>query len=89
MDDKKNIEVVSGDGSNLDISPVYEHLNESTPKSSDEKPKNIVIPQEKPKKEEKENQENNEDADLIINKLGIGLNYSYYNHDLYNLDYIS
>ena len=67
MDDKKNIEVVSGDGSNLDISPVYEHLNESTPKSSDEKPKNIVIPQEKPKKEEKkkekENQENNEDAE--------------------------
>ncbi len=65
MDDKKNIEVVSGDGSNLDISPVYEHLNESTPKSSDEKPKNIVIPQEKPKKEEKkeekENKENNED----------------------------
>ncbi|MEE0865991.1 MAG: hypothetical protein U0L98_04245 [Clostridia bacterium] len=63
MDDKKNIEVVSGDGSNLDISPVYEHLNESTPKSSDEKPKNIVIPQEKPKKEEKESQENNEDAE--------------------------
>ena len=67
MDEKKNIEVVSGDGSNSDISPVYEHLNESTPKSSDEKPKNIVIPQEKPKKEEKkeekENQENNEDAE--------------------------
>lgn len=67
MDEKKNIEVVSGDGSNLDISPVYEHLNESTPKSSDEKPKNIVIPQEKPKKEEKkdekENQENNKDAE--------------------------
>ena len=63
MDEKKNIEVVSGDGSNLDISPVYEHLNESTPKSSDEKPKNIVIPQEKPKKEEKENQENKEEAE--------------------------
>ena len=67
MDEKKNIEVVSGDGSNLDISPVYEHLNESTPKSSDEKPKNIVIPQEKPKKEEKkeekENKENNEDTE--------------------------
>ena len=61
MDDKKNIEVVSGDGSNLDISPVYEHLNESTPKSSDEKPKNIVIPQEKPKKEEKKDNEKNED----------------------------
>ena len=52
IDDKKNIEVVSGDGSNLDISPVYEHLN--APKSSDEKPKNIVIPEEKPKKEDKE-----------------------------------
>lgn len=61
MDEKKNIEVVSGDGSNLDISPVYEHLNASTPKSSDEKPKNIVIPQEKPKKKEKEKQENNDD----------------------------
>lgn len=63
MDDKKNIEVVSGDGSNLDISPVYEHLNESTPKSSDEKPKNIVIPQEKPKKEEKKDNEKNEDEE--------------------------
>ena len=63
MDDKKNIEVVSGDGSNLDISPVYEHLNESTPKSSDEKPKNIVIPQEKPKKEKKKDNEKNEDTE--------------------------
>ena len=34
------VEVVNGDGSNLDISPVYEHLN--APKSSDERPKNIV-----------------------------------------------
>ena len=32
MEERKSIEVVSGDGSNLDISPVYEHLNESTPK---------------------------------------------------------
>lgn len=63
MDEKKNIEVVSGDGSNLDISPVYEHLNESTPKSSDEKPKNIVIPQEKPKKEDKKDNEKNEDEE--------------------------
>lgn len=54
MEDKKNIEVVSGDGSNLNISPVYEHLNASTPKSSDEKPKNIVIPEEKIKKEQKD-----------------------------------
>lgn len=51
MEEKKNIEVVSGDGSNLDISPVYEHLNNSTPKSSEKKPKNIVIPEEKSKNE--------------------------------------
>lgn len=63
MEEKKNIEVVSGDGSNLEISPVYEHLNASTPKSSDEKPKNIVIPQEKPKKEEKKDNEKNEDTE--------------------------
>lgn len=62
MEEKKNIKVVSGDGSNLDISPVYEHLNETTPKSSDQKPKNIVIPKEKPKKEdtEKESYKNEE-----------------------------
>ena len=60
MDEKKNIEVISGDGSNLDISPVYEHFN--APKSSDEKPKNIVIPEEKPKQDEnKKEQEENED----------------------------
>lgn len=46
MEEKKNIEVVSGDGSNLEISPVYEHLNVGTPKSSNTKPKNIVIPEE-------------------------------------------
>lgn len=51
MEEKKNIEVVSGDGSNLDISPVYDHLNDSTPKSSEKKPKNIVIPEEKIKKD--------------------------------------
>ena len=26
-DNKKEIEVINGDGSNLDISPVYEHIN--------------------------------------------------------------
>lgn len=44
-DNKKNIEIVSGDGSNLEISPVYEHLNTGNSKSKDKKPKNIVIPQ--------------------------------------------
>ena len=61
MEAKKSIEVVSGDGSNLDISPVYDHLNESTPKSSGEKPKNIVIPKEKSKEENSEKDTKKED----------------------------
>ena len=49
-DEKKDIEVISGDGSNLVISPVYEHINAAKPKSNDKKPKNIVIPGEKKQK---------------------------------------
>lgn len=45
-ENKKQIEVVSGDGSNLDISPVYEHIEAVKPKNS-KKPKNIVIPGKK------------------------------------------
>ena len=44
---KKGIKVISGDGSNLDISPVYEHINAAKPKSKDKNPKNIIIPDEK------------------------------------------
>jgi len=47
-EDKKEIEVVSGDGSNLDISPVYEHIDAAKPKK-DKKPKNVIIPGEKKK----------------------------------------
>lgn len=57
MEDKKNLEVVSGDGTNLEISPVYEHLNAETPKTSKQKPKNIVIPKEKKKEDIKEEDE--------------------------------
>lgn len=46
MEEKKKLEVVSGDGSNLNISPVYEHIDAGKPKSSDKKPTNIVIPKE-------------------------------------------
>ena len=46
-DNKKQIEVVSGDGSNLEISPVYEYINAVKPKSKDKKPKNIIVPGEK------------------------------------------
>ncbi len=60
MDEKKNLEVVSDDGTSLNISPVYDHLNIGKPKSATEKPKNIVIPKEKDKKnnEEKKDEEN-------------------------------
>lgn len=49
-ENKKNIEIVNGDGSNLNISPVYEHLNSGKPKCNDNKPKNIIIPKIKKKK---------------------------------------
>ena len=43
-ENKREIEIVTGDGSNLDISGVYDHLNSGKPKCNDEKPKNVVIP---------------------------------------------
>ena len=44
---KTEIEIINGDGSNLDISEVYDHLNGAgKPKSSEQKPKDIVIPEE-------------------------------------------
>lgn len=43
-EEKKEIEVVSGDGSDLDISPVYEHINAARPKNKNKKPKDIVVP---------------------------------------------
>lgn len=42
--DKKNIEIVDGNGSNLEISGVYDHLNSGKPKCNDKKPKNVVVP---------------------------------------------
>ena len=41
--ENKEIEVVKGDGSELEFSPVYEHLNAAKPKPKDEKKKNIII----------------------------------------------
>ncbi len=45
--EKKDLEVVTGDGSNLNISPVYEDINVARPQPKDKKPKNIIIPEEK------------------------------------------
>lgn len=51
--EKKELEIVSGDGSGLDFSPVYEHLNAVKPKAKDdqEKKKKIIIPEVKKDKE--------------------------------------
>ncbi len=46
MDDNKKIEVVNGDGKDLDISPVYKHLEVEKPKE-EKKKGNIIIPEEK------------------------------------------
>ena len=45
-EEKKEIEIISGDGSNLEISPVYHHIDAAKPKSKDKKPKNIIVPKE-------------------------------------------
>lgn len=50
MDEKekqKEIEIVTGDGSDLDISHVKKHLPIEKPKSSENTKKNIIIPNEK------------------------------------------
>ena len=65
MDDedekKKEIDVVSGDGSEIEISPVYDHIILEKP-NKNEKKENIVIQKEKKEKEkekEKEKDTNN------------------------------
>ena len=57
MEDKKDLEIVSGDGSNLIISPVYDNLNAVKPKSTKEKPKNIIVPKSHDKKDDEESEE--------------------------------
>lgn len=46
-DEPKKIEIVNGNGKDLEISPVYKHLSIAKPKTKEEKKKNIVIPEEK------------------------------------------
>ena len=46
-DDKKEIEVINGDGSNLDISPVYDNLDIAKPEDESNTKKNVIIPEEK------------------------------------------
>lgn len=60
-ENKKEIEVISGDGSNLEISPVYEHINAAKPKTKEQNPKNIIIPGEKKEKEKEVEEDENQD----------------------------
>ncbi len=54
LENDENLTIVSGDGSNLNISPVYEHIDPEKPKTSDKKPTHIVIPEEQTNIEKKE-----------------------------------
>lgn len=49
VNEKKELEIVTGDGTELDFSPVYEHLNvfKPKPKNENEKKKKIIIPEVK------------------------------------------
>ena len=56
-EEKKEIEVVSGDGTEIEISPVYDHIILDKPNNTNEKKGNIIIPKEK--KENNNNNDNN------------------------------
>ena len=56
MSEDKKIEIVSGDGKDLDISNVYEHLGTGKPDCNN-KPKHVVIPKEKKDDESEDDDE--------------------------------
>ena len=47
MEDNKNLKVVSADGSDLNISPVYDNLDIAKPEEDSNTKKNVVIPEVK------------------------------------------
>lgn len=59
MEKDKKIEIVTGDSSNLKISPVHKHLNVGKPKSISNRPKNIIVPKEIHKSNDKDNKKDN------------------------------
>ena len=62
--DDKEIEIVTGDSSSLNFSPVYEHLSALKPKPKEEnKKKNIIIPEVKQKKRTAEPKEDQPSKD--------------------------
>lgn len=61
MSDDRKIEVINGNGDDLEISPVYGHLDIEKPNT--EKKKEIVIPKEKKKEEDKDVEEKDTDEE--------------------------
>ena len=58
MEEPKKIKIVSGTGKDLNISPVYDHVNVN---KSQEKPKNIIIPKSHSEKKEEEEEKKDEE----------------------------
>lgn len=52
MSDENKIKVVTGNGKDLDISPVYDHIKINQP-TSREKKKGVIIPKSKKDNEKK------------------------------------
>lgn len=46
--EKKKLEIIAGDGSNIEMSSVHVHINSIKPKSKDKKQK-VIIPETKKK----------------------------------------
>lgn len=47
MSNEKNIKIVSGNGEDLNISPVYDNLDISKPVEDTNEKKNVIIPEVK------------------------------------------
>ncbi len=57
MGEKKEIEIIQGDGSELNISPVEDHINDLVNKKKKIDKNNIIIPDPKKDKEKECNKE--------------------------------
>lgn len=54
-DEKIDIEVIKGDGKDLSISNVYDHIKKNTDKIEDKNKDEVVVPKSSKNEEKKEN----------------------------------
>ena len=66
IDEDKKIEVVSGDGTSLNLSPVYEHLKALKPTPKKENKKEIIIPTATVIKEKADKKQIEDDIDSLL-----------------------